>query len=135
MVAYVANALAGTASLAGFDPAEGDQHVVNDTGLRMTSANTTFERLWWGRDGTQQITARVWLPDGAEIAPLASWRHDGTTWLRTSDRISGAHLRSADVVESRDLDGGWALVLSRAGELRILRRFLSSAEPVSSDRG
>ncbi|HEX6358645.1 endonuclease/exonuclease/phosphatase family protein [Actinophytocola sp.] len=129
MVAYVANASAGadssTASLVWFDPAKGGQHVVDDAALRtMTDANTTFEQLWWGRDGTPHVTAQVWQSDGTEIAPLAAWRHDGTTWLRTSERISdthSTHLKSADVADTRDLDGGWGLVLSRDGELRAVR--------------
>jgi endonuclease/exonuclease/phosphatase family metal-dependent hydrolase len=133
MVAYLANASAGasssTASLVWFDPAKGGQHVVDDAALRTATGadatvNTTFEQLWWGRDGTPHVTAQVWAPDGAEVAPMAAWRHDGTTWLRTSERISdthSTHLKSADVADTRDLDGGWGLVLSRDGELRTVR--------------
>ncbi|MEU6642781.1 endonuclease/exonuclease/phosphatase family protein [Saccharomonospora sp. NPDC046836] len=133
MVAYVTNASAGAdsskASLVWFDPARGGQHVVDDTALRAVTgagkdANTTFEHLWWGRDGTPHVTAQVWTPDGGEVAPLASWRHDGTTWLRTSERISDTHssrTTSADIAETRDIDGGWGLVLSREGTLRTVR--------------
>lgn len=125
MVAYVANASAGadssTASLVWFDPAKGGQHVVDDAALRTetdakTDANTTFEHLRWGRDGTPHVTAQVWKPDSTDISPPGPWRYDGTTWLQTS-----APTNSTGVADTGDIDGGWGLILSREGELRTVR--------------